>query len=107
MIDECHPKTLNMQRKIGRMLRMVPSEQNRDASGLFRDESGLHSDGGKLSKLTIGGACSLLKHGKVCRLTGRARFAGYGIPGFHMTDFEARVPPVPEIGPIPFCQARL
>jgi len=68
MIDECHPKTLTFQRNWPDA-RMVPSEQNRDALGLFRRKRPALG-WGKLSKLTIGGCIASFEHGKVCRLTG-------------------------------------
>jgi hypothetical protein len=59
----------------------------------YFDESGLHSDGGKLSKLTIGGCIASFEAWEGLSASWASAIAGIGIPEFHMTDFEARVPP--------------
>ncbi|MGA7789971.1 MAG: hypothetical protein WCA56_17615 [Xanthobacteraceae bacterium] len=59
----------------------------------YFDESGWHPGGGALAKLTVGGCISSFEEWD--RLEGywADAIAEMGIDCFHMTDFEARVPP--------------
>ena len=59
----------------------------------YFDESGWHPGGGALAKLTVGGCIAGFEDWE--RLSGywAHEIAEMGIDCFHMTDFEARVPP--------------
>jgi hypothetical protein len=59
----------------------------------FFDESGWHPDNGKLAKLTVGGCIASYEAWQSLMLDWPGAIAGMGIDCFHMTDFEARVPP--------------
>jgi hypothetical protein len=63
----------------------------------YFDESGEHDQSGALTRLTVGGAVAPLEEWEALSLRWSALLEKFGLPFFHMTDFEARKPPFHEL----------